>query len=183
MPKIKDASGKWKQNLGLIPTRAPKAMWDYLKYVAKSPALGVDTLQLFLSLAAVEFLTTKPWERGLKLRQAEAMGDAPRMSPRIPNGVSQTNITLCPVVLPDGRRVAGIELRAMFECAAECLQDSGAAAFRANGGAGKVSVSSLAYTFLYWLAVIKYPPGAQLTYMYRFPAAGAAKTETERAAC
>lgn len=167
MPKVKDPSGKWNESLALIPTRAPKTMWDYIKWVAKNPALGVDTLQEFTSLAAIEFLTTKPWLRGLKIRQAEAIGDAPRRTAG-PNGICQTNISFCPVIMPDGRRVTGGELRKMFEATAEEIQNAGIQAIRANGGKAKVSTATLAYTFLFWLAVMKYPPGAPMAPLRRF---------------
>lgn len=154
----------------MLTTRAPTAMWSYLAFLAHHPVLQVGgKLQEFLSRMAVEFLLVeRPWERGFKIRQAISIGDAPGMSSTAVKGIVQVNVAFQGVARPDGTAISGEELRELFQTTAEFLKENDYTAVSSTqriGGLprlGKVTTASLVYSFLYWAALVRFPPGQPL---------------------
>lgn len=170
----------------LIATRAPAQLWAYLSWIAKNPALQIKTMREFTTLNAPLFLESEPWRHGLKLRKALSIAHAPRMTGSGGGGVSdvlQVNVLFDEVTFPPGKTfpkgktVSGAELRDLFKKAAEEINDKGIRAARtiktkgvAREVSGKVTTSTLVWNYLYWLAVIKYPPGQPLSPIPRYQA-------------
>ena len=154
----------------LLATRCPAPIWSYLSWIQRHPSLGVSTMREFMSLSAVEWFETEPWAHGWKLKKALSLAEAPRMAGGGRADVVQVNVLFSDVVFSDGRIVSGTELRDMFKTTAKWLDEHeyrAARIIRSEGKTkevdGKVSMSTLCWNYLLWLALVKYPVGATLS--------------------
>jgi hypothetical protein len=114
-----------------LTTRVPYLLRNQMKVVASYPPFGYRTQTQMYSKCLVDFIKDRPWERGLKWRQATT---ATMETPLYHLHLEPLEVT--------GKQVTGLELK---NRALELAEENG------------VNQAAFTLTFLWWVALHKHP--------------------------